>query len=298
MARRLQRLLSGHWSSAVLYVAFKDDITALWDKPSPQDRGVSATEENRLARPGHQQGKAELVLSCRPGHADVRLPLRMVHGAGAADNSVADFQQGRRLQRDRLSRPLWLHSGHHHPGQEGASDRLRKGRSDAGPLGRAVEEPAHQGDHERSRPDLRRLSYRTLYLQGHRRRHRRRAGAHQSVHDEAGHGRLPAADALYPNPIQPVRREYPGTGFHGRRPRGAEGPAQPGPEAIRRSQGAGKARRFAERPRRLRTAGRAQPDRQPGVFNRPEEAGKLRRLLRAGALSPDLEHAVVRLGAV
>ena len=35
-----------------------------------------------------------------------------------------------------------------------------------------------------------------------------------------------------PKPIQPVRREYPGTGFHGRRPRGAEGPAQPGPEAV------------------------------------------------------------------
>ena len=65
-----------------------------------------------------------------------------------------------------------------------------------------------------------------------------------------------------------------------------------------RSPGAGKARRFPEHPRRLRTAGRAEPDRQPGVFARPEEAGKLRRLLRAGALSPDLEHAVVRLGAV
>ena len=101
-----------------------------------------------------------------------------------------------------------------------------------------------------------------------------------------------------PTRFRPLRREHPGTGFHGRRPRGAEGPAQPGPEAVRRSPGAGKARRFAEHPGRLRTAGRAEPDRQPGVFNRPEEAGKLRRLLRAGALSPDLEHAVVRLGAV
>ena len=58
------------------------------------------------------------------------------------------------------------------------------------------------------------------------------------------------------------------------------------------------ARRLAERARRLRTARRAQPDRQPGVLDRPEEAGKLRRLLRAGALPADLEHAVVRLGAV
>ena len=33
-------------------------------------------------------------------------------------------------------------------------------------------------------------------------------------------------------------------------------------------------------------------------LNRPEEAGKLRRLVRAGAFSADLEHAVVRLGAV
>ena len=40
-----------------------------------------------------------------------------------------------------------------------------------------------------------------LHLQGHGGRDRRRAGAHQSVHDEAGHGRLPAADALLPDPI-------------------------------------------------------------------------------------------------
>ncbi len=222
----------------------------------------------------------------------------MVHGAGAADDSVAGFQQGRRLQRNRLSRPLRLHSGHRHPRQEGASDRLGRGRPDAGPHGRAVEEPAHQGDHERNRPDLRRLPYRTLHLQGHGRHHRRRAGAHQSVQDEAGHGRLPAADALYPDPVQPVRRKYTGTGIHRCRTRGAEGPAQPGAEAVRRSPGAGEARRLAERARRLRTARRAQPDRQPGVLDRPEEAGKLRGFVRAGALPPDLEHAVVRLGAV
>ena len=35
------------------YVAFKDDITAFWDNLHAKDRGVSATEENRLARPGH-----------------------------------------------------------------------------------------------------------------------------------------------------------------------------------------------------------------------------------------------------
>ena len=57
-------------------------------------------------------------------------------------------------------------------------------------------------------------------------------------------------------------------------------------------------RRFPEHPGRLRTARRAEPDRQPGVFARPEEAGKLRGLLGAGALPADLEHAVVRLGAV
>src|SRR4029079_3463513 len=35
----------------------------LVEQASRKDRGVSATEENRLARPGHQQGKTELVLS-------------------------------------------------------------------------------------------------------------------------------------------------------------------------------------------------------------------------------------------
>ena len=49
--------------------------------------------------------------------------------------------------------------------------------------------------------------------------------------------------------------------------------------------------------RRLRTAGCAEPDRQSGVFHRPEESGQLCRILGAGALPPDLEHAVVRLGA-
>ena len=83
-----------------------------------------------------------------------------------------------------------------------------------------------------------------------------------------------------------------------RRPRDAEEPARPGYCPVQAGQEPGRARRLPEHPGGLRTARRAQPDRQPGVFNRPEEAGKLRRLLRAGALSPDLEHAVVRLGAV
>lgn len=222
----------------------------------------------------------------------------MVHGARAADDPVVCFQQGRRLQRDRLSRSLWLHSRHRHPGQKGASDRPGRGRSDAGPHGCAMEEPAHPGDHERNRPDLRGLPYRTLHLQGHGRHHRRRAGAHHSLQDETGHGRLPALDAFYPHPVQPVCRKHPGTGFHRRRARGAEGPAQPGAETVRRSPGAGKACRLAERARRLWSARRTEPDRQPGVLDRPEEAGELRGFVRAGALPPDLEHAVVRLGAV
>ena len=74
------------------------------------------------------------------------------------------------------------------------------------PYGRAMAQPAHQAGHDRRRPDLCGLPYRQLHLQGHRRRHRRRTGAHQSLHDEAGHGHLPAADALLARPVRPLRR--------------------------------------------------------------------------------------------
>src|SRR3954462_2824472 len=48
---------------------------------SRQARRASEAKEDRLARSGHRQGKAELVLSRRSGNADLRLSLRVVDGA-------------------------------------------------------------------------------------------------------------------------------------------------------------------------------------------------------------------------
>ena len=60
------------------------------------------------------------------------------------------------------------------------------------PTGAPWRNPRTKAGHDRRRPDLRGLPHRQLHLQGHRRRHRRRTGAHQSLHDEAGHGHLAA----------------------------------------------------------------------------------------------------------
>jgi hypothetical protein len=56
------------------------------------------------------------------------------------------------------------------------------------PTGAPWRNPRGQRDHERRRPDLRGLPHRQLHLQGHRRRHRRRTGAHQPVRNEQGMG--------------------------------------------------------------------------------------------------------------
>ena len=103
---------------------------------------------------------------------------------------------------------------------------------------------------------------------------------------------------LLPEPLQPVRRENPGTGFDGRGSRDAEIPDRPAPQSIQDGQEPRGSCRLPEHPGRLRAARRAEPDRQPGVLDRSEEAGKLCGLLGAGALPADLEHAMVRLGAV
>ena len=53
----------------------KDDIAKLWQDLHVKIVERPDAEEDGLARPGHRQGKAELVLSRRPGNADLRLSL-------------------------------------------------------------------------------------------------------------------------------------------------------------------------------------------------------------------------------
>ena len=73
--KRIAKIVIALAVVGIAYVAFKDDIAKLWQDLHVKIVEHPTAEENRLARPGHQQGKAELVLSRRSGNADLRLPL-------------------------------------------------------------------------------------------------------------------------------------------------------------------------------------------------------------------------------
>ncbi len=196
------------------YLAFKDDITAAWDQFHVKIAEYPQPKKTVWLDQGISKEKLSWYYHADQGTRTFGFPYEWFMALEQPTipwlvfNKVGDFSETAYLDRYGFIPDTVI------PGKKALPIGLARGRSDAGPHGRAVEEPAHQGDHERNRPDLRGLSYRTLHLQGHGRHHRRRAGAHQSVQDEAGHGRLPAADAFYPDPVQPVRRKYPGTGIH------------------------------------------------------------------------------------
>ena len=296
--KRIAKIVIALAIVGIAYSAFKDDIAKLW-----QDLHVKIVEHPTPKKTvwldqGIAKDKLSWFYHADQGTRTFGFPYEWFMALEQPTISWLPFTKVGRLQRHRLSRPLWLHPGYHHPRQGGASDRVRERRPDAGSLGRAMANPrtketmigvgltcaaCHTGS----------FTYKdtAVVIDGG-------PALTNLFAMKQGMGISLLADALLARPVRPLRRAHPGTGRHARRPRNAEEPAQPGSQSVQRGQEPGRARRLAEHPGRLRTAGRPQPDRQPGVFNRPEEAGKLRRLLRAGALPPDLEHAVVRLGAV
>ncbi len=212
------------------YAVFKDDVAALWNKLHVKIAEYPQPKKTVWLDQGISKEKLSWFYHADQGTRTFGFPYEWFMALEQPTIRVADFQQGRRLQRDRLSRPLWLHPGHHHPGQEGASDRLRKGRSDAGPSGAPWKNPRTKETMNGIGLTCAGCSHRALHLQGHRAVVIDGGPAlTRSLYDEAGHGRLLLLTRFIPTRFQPLRREYPGTGFHGRRPRGAEGPAQPGP---------------------------------------------------------------------
>ena len=267
------------------YAAFKDDIAALWDKlhvkiaeyPQPKktvwlDQGIS---KEKLSWFYHaDQGTRTFGFPYEWFMALEQPTIPWLISTRSTTSARPPISTAMASFRTRSSRARRRFRSASQRAVRCWTPRARRGK------------PAHQGGHERNRPDLRGLSHRPLHLQGHGRRHRRRTGAHQSLHDEAGHGRLAVADAL----LCPARFNRFAEHILGPDSTVADRETLKYQldqvlKQYERSPGAGRARRFPEHPGRLRTAGRAQPDRQPGVFNRPEEAGKLRGLLRAGALS-------------
>ena len=136
--KRIAKIVIALAIVGVAYSAFKDDIAKLW-----QDLHVKLVEHPTPKKTVWlDQGIAKEKLSwfyhADQGTRTFGFPYEWFDGAGAADDSLAAVHRGRPLQRHRLSRPLRLHPGHHHPRQGGASDRVRAGRSDARPDRRAV----------------------------------------------------------------------------------------------------------------------------------------------------------------
>ena len=63
------------------YAAFKDDIAKLWQNFHVKIVEHPTPKKTVWLDQGIAEGKTELVLSRRSGNADLRLPLRVVHGA-------------------------------------------------------------------------------------------------------------------------------------------------------------------------------------------------------------------------
>ena len=181
------------------YAAFKDDIAKLWDNLHVKIAEYPQPKKTVWLDQGISKEKLSWFYHADQGTRTFGIPYEWFMALEQPTIPWLVFTDAGPFSDSGLPRSLRLHSGYHHPRQEGASDRLRKGRPDAGPVGRALAQPAQQAGHDRRRPDLRGLPYRTVHLQGHRCHRRRRAGADRPVQAEAGNGRRAALYATaYP----------------------------------------------------------------------------------------------------
>ena len=196
----------------VVYAAVKDDIAKLWQDLHVKIVEHPAPKKTVWLDQGIAKEKLSWFYHADQGTRTFSFPYEWFMALEQPTISWVPFTKVGPLQRHRLSRPLWLHR--RIPSSR-TRKRFRSGSRKAARCWirrRAVAQPAHQAGHDRHRPDLCGLPHRQLHLQGHRRRHRRRTGAHQSLRDEAGHGHLAVADALLARPVRPLRRAHPGTG--------------------------------------------------------------------------------------
>ena len=200
------------------YVAFKDDITALWNNLHPKIAEYPQPKKTVWLDQGIGKEKLSWFYHADQGTRTFGFPYEWLMALEQPTipwlifNKVDDFSDTAYLDRYGFIPDTII------PAKKALPIGFAKGGPMLDPSGAPWKNPRTKETMNGVGLTCAGLSYRTLHLQGHRCHHRRRAGAHQSLHDEAGHGRRPAADALHPDAFQPFRRQYPGTGRHGRGP--------------------------------------------------------------------------------
>ena len=239
MARRLQRLLASWWSSAPSMATSRTTSQSFWADLHPQIAEYPQPKKTVWLDQNVSKEKLSWFYHADQGTRTFGIPYEWFMALEQPAISLVPFASP-----GMFSDPAYLDRYGFIPdtiipGKTRTADRLCPGRPDAGPVGRAVAQPEQQTGNDRHRPDLRRLSHRTLHLQGHRRRDRRRTGTHHSLRDEAGNGCRAADDARGTRPLRSIRRPYPGPDASLDDRADAEIPARPGPESVRASQGPG-----------------------------------------------------------
>ena len=190
-----------------IYAYFKDDITQLWDNlhvkiaEYPQPKKTVWLDQNV------SREKLSWFYHADQGTRTFGIPYEWFIALEQPTIPWLIFTSVDPLQRPGLPRSLRLHSGYH-PSPTRSCFRSASRRAARCWIRRARRGAtrSNKTGHDRHRPDLRGLSYRTIHLQGHGRHHRRRTGAHRSLQAEAGNGRGAALYAISARPLQPVRR--------------------------------------------------------------------------------------------
>ena len=266
-----------------------------------RSRSIRTPKKTVWLDQGVSQGKAELVLSRRPGHADLRhSPMNGSWRWSSRRIPWLIFTKVDHFSDTDLSRSLRLHS------RIPSSRARRRFRSASRRAARCWIRRARRGATRAPRTDMTGIGLTCAACHTGRFTYKDTAvviDGGPALTDlfkmKQGMGVSLLLTRLLARPLRPVRREHPGTGLHGRRPRGAEGPARPG-----RSSSTSRSRTWK---RRVASQSILEGYGRLDAINRIGNQGSSIDLKKpenyAGSSAPvhyppDLEHAVVRLGAV